>query len=154
MKIKSNELEKDNWLQEQLRLENSVSFWDLDDGKKLRREHEEDCDARDVALTHHRRHLQRENVNYSFSNEKKKASSMWLAACVLLFIGMVSLSDIIDTDFHYMVIGLSIMTFSPVILFSYIFFRRFPSNNYWRVLFFIMLILELLAICEKFIRFF
>lgn len=154
MKIKSNELEKDNWLQEQLRLENSVSFWDLDDGKKLRREHKEDCDARDVALTHHRRHLQRENVNYSFSNEKKKASSMWLAACVLLFIGMVSLSDIIDTDFHYMVIGLSIMTFSPVILFSYIFFRRFPSNNYWRVLFFIMLILELLAICEKFIRFF
>ena len=154
MKIKSNELEKDNWLQEQLRLENSVSFWDLDDGKKLRKEHEEDCDSRDVALTHHRRHLKRENVNYSFSNEKKKASSMWLAACVLLFIGMVSLSNIIDTDFHYMVIGLSIMTFSPVILFSYIFLRRFPSNNYWRVLFFIMLILELLAICEKFIRYF
>ena len=38
--------EKDDWLTQQRRRESRISFWDLDDAKKVRIEHEQDCDSR------------------------------------------------------------------------------------------------------------
>ena len=51
-----NDLEKDNWLQEEIERESRISAWDFDEGKKLRLEHEENCDARFEEEYHHSRH--------------------------------------------------------------------------------------------------
>lgn len=42
----------DNWLEEELKRENRISAWDMDGGKQLRMEHEENCDARNLAAEH------------------------------------------------------------------------------------------------------
>lgn len=42
-----------NWLTDELKRESSISAWDMDDsGKQLRLEHEENCDARNLAAMH------------------------------------------------------------------------------------------------------
>lgn len=53
---KIKEIGRDDWLAKELEREKRVSFWDLDEGKKVRAAHEENCEAREVAEKHHERH--------------------------------------------------------------------------------------------------
>lgn len=46
----------DDWLTREIERENRISAWDLDEGKSLRKEHAENCDARDNARQHERFH--------------------------------------------------------------------------------------------------
>ena len=43
----------DDWLAREIARESRISAWDLDEGKDLRRRHEENCDARNEAARHH-----------------------------------------------------------------------------------------------------
>ena len=42
----------DDWLAREIARESKISAWDLDEGKELRRKHEEKCDAREEASKH------------------------------------------------------------------------------------------------------
>ena len=47
-----NDFEKwnqDDWLAKEIARESRISAWDLDEGKNLKREHERDCEARELA---------------------------------------------------------------------------------------------------------
>ena len=147
MKNNIDLFEKDNWLEEQRRLESRVSFWDLDEGKKIRYEHAENCDVKDNAQTHHQRHLVREKVNYrSVENVKKPGLDVtWFVIDLFLFIFLIVVAPVFDSDFHYLAIGLMFLGFTPAIILSYIFFRRFPSNRYWIILFIITVVIEVFA---------
>ena len=71
--------EKDDWLAQQRIRESRISFWDLDDAKKVRMEHEQDCDVRETANMHHQAHLRRKNVDYSSTGENVKGKSGFVA---------------------------------------------------------------------------
>lgn len=51
-------LNSDDWLKKEIARENSISAWDMDDASKLRREHRDNCDARNVAQEHIQIHNQ------------------------------------------------------------------------------------------------
>ena len=42
----------DDWLAREIRRESRISAWDMDGGKIVREEHEENCDARNLAAQH------------------------------------------------------------------------------------------------------
>ena len=46
----------DDWLAKQRAKENSVSAWDIDEGKRIKQYHEENCEAREIKERHERIH--------------------------------------------------------------------------------------------------
>lgn len=46
----------DDWLAKERKYEDSVSAWDFDEGKKLRKAHEEHCDSLQLKEGHRQRH--------------------------------------------------------------------------------------------------
>ena len=48
--------EKDNWLEKERLRESKISAWDFDEGKKIRNEHAQKCDVKEIADRHHQRH--------------------------------------------------------------------------------------------------
>ncbi|MBR5979962.1 MAG: hypothetical protein IK029_04110 [Oscillospiraceae bacterium] len=42
----------DDWLASEIRRESRISAWDMDGGRILRKEHEENCDARELRTEH------------------------------------------------------------------------------------------------------
>lgn len=78
----------DDWLAKERKYEATVSAWDLDEGKKLRAEHEEDCEAREIKRSHELRH---QAYNNQFTNlndlvkKKKEVPQNKLTLLVVLF---------------------------------------------------------------------
>ncbi|MBQ8994946.1 MAG: hypothetical protein IJ091_03940 [Oscillospiraceae bacterium] len=64
----------DDWLSKEIQRESRISAWDLDEGKSLRREHEEDCDARQVAIEHERFHNATQRTIRSSKKEERPDS--------------------------------------------------------------------------------
>lgn len=46
----------DDWLAKERKYESSISAWDLDEGKKMKAEHEENCEADYLKEAHHKKH--------------------------------------------------------------------------------------------------
>ena len=78
----------DDWLAKERKYEATVSAWDLDEGKKLRAEHEEDCEAREIKRSHELRH---QAYNNQFTNlndlvkKKKEVPQNKLTLLIVLF---------------------------------------------------------------------
>lgn len=78
----------DDWLAKERKYEATVSAWDLDEGKKLRAEHEEDCEAREIKRSHELRH---QAYNNQFTNlndlvkNKKEVPQNKLTLLIVLF---------------------------------------------------------------------
>ena len=56
-----NDLEKfenrhDDWLADEIAYEETVSAWDFDEGRRLRREHNENCEAKFIKERHEQIH--------------------------------------------------------------------------------------------------
>lgn len=62
----------DDWLAKERKYESTVSAWDLDEGKKLRAEHEEDCEAREIKRSHELRHQAYDNQFVNLNDLAKK----------------------------------------------------------------------------------
>ena len=64
----------DDWLAREIARESRISAWDLDEGKEIRRQHEENCDARDEARKHHSFHQATQHTVTTRDRDKKKTS--------------------------------------------------------------------------------
>lgn len=56
--LKVFENRSDDWLAKERKYEESVSAWDFDEGKRLKVEHNKNCDAEYIKETHHNKHVQ------------------------------------------------------------------------------------------------
>ena len=144
-------VDKDNWLEKERLRESKVSVWDFDDGRKNREEHAENCDVRDNAEAHYRRHLRREKINYEATggNEKPLGSvSVWFVMDIILLFVLILISAFFYriSFIHYLALGALFLSINPG-LFIWLFgFKKFPPKAYWLTVFIIVVIMEILAI--------
>jgi len=144
MKLKKNEFEGDNWLEKELERESKVSAWDFDEGKKLRMEHEEDCDVRELADEHHRQHVRMNDFNKNRSSKTTAASISWfIMDVVLLFVLIFFHAFAFPDRFNYLSVVLLFLGINPGIFIWLFLLHRFPSEAYSKLLFFMSLLLEL-----------
>lgn len=99
----------DDWLSREIARESRISAWDLDEGKDLRRRHEENCDARNEAVKHHAFHEATQRTVTTRESDDKKGSNAAKAifgavaamivlaplSPVLFFIGFVAASGFV-----------------------------------------------------------
>ena len=127
----------DDWLAKEIARESRISAWDLDEGKDLRREHEENCDARQVADEHHRRHIR--SMNGSPRTDGKAVA--WfvidmIAVFVLFFLNIFLPNTVIIPGI------VLFLLLNPGIFVWLFLLKRFPSQTYLKFAFEIAIILE------------
>lgn len=105
---------RDDWLAKERKYEETVSAWDFDEAKKIRKEHHDNCDAYDLKETHHQKHIAYNNThrpglvkNHSATNDYvvvngKRVVTMILAITCIVFMlaimGMLYDYSLIDVD--------------------------------------------------------
>ena len=102
----------DDWLSREIARESRISAWDLDEGKELRRSHEENCDARSEARKHHSFHQVTQHTVTTRESNKKKTSDtakMILGAIAALTI-LAPLSPVLFFMGFIAVFGFAIFT--------------------------------------------
>lgn len=102
----------DDWLAREIARESRISAWDLDEGKELRRSHEENCDARKEAMKHHSFHQATQHTVTTRESNKKKTSDnakMILGAIAALTI-LAPLSPVLFFMGFIAVFGYAIFT--------------------------------------------
>ena len=149
MKPHRSQLESgDNWLQKEIERESRISAWDLDDGRKVREEHNENCDARDAAEFHEQRHRRRSRIDYDATggNEgPKRGPSAWffidmIFLFVLIFVRIIAPYNL---PTHFAPAIILFLGINPGIFIWLFAAKKFPPENYWKALFVIVLLLEL-----------
>lgn len=130
-------LNSDDWLKKEIEREKRISAWDLDEGKKIRSEHEQDCDARNNAFEHEMRHSRRIPVDARrIENNPSRSNPVWFILDVALLIGLIFFHAYIENMFYFHQTSLSIfflsfMLFNPaVIIYSLIRKKMMPSIYY------------------------
>ena len=147
-------IDSDNWLQKERIRESKISAWDFDDGSKLRNEHADNCDVKDVAKEHIRVHegnmptTMNRRVN-SIGNTNNNFAK-WLVVDIIAMFGYAFLFFIEDRLYFD---GFSIVNTVWIfygLLFGFIFYgifkKRLPSATYLRNLFIMTIILEIIYI--------
>ncbi len=138
-------MERDDWLAKEIARESRISAWDMDEGKNLRREHEENCDARDVAETHHRRHVAAERAESRRRSGIKGQFSFWFVIDLFAAVALISLDSMLPG--HTAIPGvLLFLALNPGIFVWLFAFRRFPPKAYLKGVFFLAVALELYLI--------
>ncbi|MBQ6478168.1 MAG: hypothetical protein IJI44_02235 [Erysipelotrichaceae bacterium] len=150
MKVRIDPNNQDDWLKEELERESKVSFWDLDEGKKLRNEHLEDCEVKELADSHHRKHLRsQENnlqqVSRSIGN-RRRTTGLDVACFIAAFLMIFVLTGLNAYLFHSPFVLPTIILFlgiNPGIFVWLLLFRRFPAAWYSITLIIIAIALEI-----------
>lgn len=91
----------DDWLAKERKHESRVSAWDFDEGKELKEEHEENCEAREIKERHEQIHSGKINPN-----KKEKASPL---VPFILFIVAIDVIPSIFADKDITLIPLNII---------------------------------------------
>ena len=141
----------DDWLAKEIAREKRVSAWDLDEGRKLRQEHEEDCEVKEVADRHHQRHLRRQAVTFTPDPKEKKIDGkavMWLVIDIIA----IALLAVANAFLRRPIILPSVLLFlliNPGIFIWIFLLKRFPSESYLKLILFIAIILEFIQLVES-----
>ena len=160
MKVRSDPMNQDNWLQQELEREKRVSFWDLDEGKKLREEHVEDCEVKEMADSHHRRHVrsQSENSLRQVSRDlgsRRRTTGLDVTWFILAFLMIFVLTGLNTYLFHSPFFLPTIILFlgiNPGIFVWLLLFKRFPAAWYSITLIIIAVALEIYQFISYSIR--
>ena len=140
--IRKDSLQKngDDWLAKEIARESRISAWDMDEGKDLRREHEENCDARELADQHHYRHLRRMDGTPA---SKADANAIgWFVIDMLTVFLLFVLNIFLPNTVIIPGIVLFLML-NPGIFVWLFLLKRFPSQTYLKFAFEIAIILEI-----------
>ncbi len=133
-------VDRDDWLQKEKIRESKISAWDFDEGKLVRYEHAENCDARENAQEQHIMHIRTEMPR----NARKTNASPWLFFDLAILVTFFPLFGLMADS------GLGFLMIAPVVLFAGLFFglffyaaarRSLPSNGYFIFLFILFVIL-------------
>ena len=87
----------DDWLAKQKKLESKISAWDFDEGKRIKEEHEEDCEAKEIKEIHAIRHAAYNRslkVNPNESGVVKKVLIFYLMTSFIIMIGFIVIGAI------------------------------------------------------------
>ena len=146
-------IEKDDWLAKEKAYEARISAWDLDEGKRVRFEHEEHCDVRDNAEMHASRHQKRQKINYDATggNEKPQSSgSKWFAADLILLFGLIFMTiSQVNPIQHYIATAVVFLSINPGLFIWGLLGKKFPPKFYWVIVFIITVAIEMFAIIER-----
>lgn len=153
----------DDWLAEQIKRESRISAWDFDEGKRVRSEHEQDCDARAVALEHAenceaeevaeehiREHNSRGQRTVTTSRNKKTRFPVFLIIDFILIFLMLGFQDF----YWYEGVGpyfIIFMLMNPIVILYIVFAKKLPSNIYYIIVFVLALIIEIYTILMNYI---
>ena len=151
-------LNSDDWLKREIEREKRVSAWDFDEGRRVRSEHEEECDARNNAFEHEVRHNRRRPVEVrKIENNPGRKSSGWFVMDMLLLFALVGFHTYLE--FRYRVLsfegtGISFLLFmllNPAVIIYSIIRRRLLPNWYYLVAFIITIAIEFIWVMAHFV---
>ncbi len=150
----------DDWLARELKREKQVSFWDLDEGKKVRQEHEENCEADDLAREHkadHNRGQSRFLLIGSTEETRKPAARgqgdvKWFIILFFTTMLLFLLNSFLPFGGDGMIApGLvCFLAINPGIFFWLILAKRFPPKWYSRTVFYVALLLEAVLLVTRY----
>lgn len=152
-------LNSDDWLKKEIEREKRISAWDLDEGKKVRYEHEENCDAKSNAFEHEIRHNLRRPVEAGkIENNPSRNNPFWFILDVFLLIGLIVFHGFLESRFYFHQTSLSIfflsfMLFNPAVIIYFAIKKRLVPGVYYAIAFFVTVALESFWILMN-IRFF
>ena len=138
MKVRTDQFAQDDWLKKELEREKRVSFWDLDEGKKLREEHAEDCDMKELADSHHQKHLKYQSedslkqVSRGLGSRKRTTSldvTCFIAAFLMIFV-LTGLNTYLFRTPFVLPTAILFLGINPGIFLWLLLFRRFPAAWY------------------------
>lgn len=143
--------EKDNWLEKERLRESKISAWDFDEGKKIRNEHAQSCDVKEIADRHHQRHSIREKINYSATggNERPRSNvPVWFFLDIALLFVLIVYSSVSwhPSALLYYAIAVVFLSINPGLIIAMLGFKRFPPQKYWMTVFIVAMILAVAAI--------
>lgn len=100
VKVDALENKNDDWLSEQKKAESKISPWDLDEGKKIRESHVDNCEAKFIKERHEQAHKaydkftklnKNENQFYPISSKKGI-----LIVCVVVMLGLIYMAIMVE----------------------------------------------------------
>ena len=155
--MKKNDLdlfEGNDWLSRERAREKRVSAWDFDEGRKVRNEHEENCDVENVARTHHQEHLLEDGVNRNSirqmnGSDTSSAVKWFLMDFVMLFVLIFLNANLGRLAFPPAAIVL-FLGINPGIFIWIFLFKRFPSKIYCKILFIVAVFLQIAGMAMKY----
>jgi len=153
----------DDWLAKEIKRESKISAWDFDEGKRVRSEHEEDCDAKAVALEHEenceaeevaqehiKKHNNRSPQPFVTTRNKKTRFPVFLIIDFILIFLMLGFQDF----YWYEGVGqyfIIFMLMNPIVILYIVFAKKLPSNIYYIIVFVLALIIEIYTILMNYI---
>ena len=160
MKVRTDQFAQDDWLKKELEREKRVSFWDLDEGKKLREEHAEDCDMKELADSHHQKHLKYQSedslkqVSRGLGSRKRTTSldvTCFIAAFLMIFV-LTGLNTYLFRTAFFLPTIILFLGINPGIFVWLLLFRRFPAAWYSVMLIIVAVAVEVYQIFGYLIR--
>ena len=151
MKNNISDLEsRDNWLEKERQRESRISAWDLDEGKRIREEHEDNCEVKETAALHERRHQRRTKIDYEATggNERpQNAPSSWFFIDLILLFVVIFIRIVMPYNLpvHFAGAIVLFLGINPGIFLWLFLGKRFPPKGYWKFLFLLTIFIELVA---------
>ena len=160
MKVRTDQFVQDDWLKKELEREKRVSFWDLDEGKKLREEHADNCDVQELADSHHQKHLRYQSedslkqVSRGLGNRNRitgKDVVCFILAFLMIFV-LTGLNTYLFRTAFVLPMLILFLGINPGIFIWLLLFRRFPAAWYSILLIIIAVAVEVYRIFGYLIR--
>ena len=160
MKVRTDQFVQDDWLKKELEREKKVSFWDLDEGKKLREEHADNCDVQELADSHHQKHLRYQSedslkqVSRGLGN-RNRTTGKDVVCFILAFLMIFVLTGLNTYLFRTAFVLPTLILFlgiNPGLFIWLLLFRRFPAAWYSILLIIIAVAVEVYRIFGYLIR--
>ena len=137
-------LNQDDWLAKEIARENRISAWDLDEGKSVREEHERDCDARNNADEHHRKHLRADAAGKRVAGKL----SIWYSIDLVAAFAMFALNIFLPRASFWPSI-LLFLALNPGIFVWLLLLKRYPSAAYLRTVLFLAILFEIITLINN-----
>ena len=143
IKNDTQKLNQDDWLLKEIEREKRVSAWDFDEGKRIREEHEENCDVKEGAQMHEYYHKRRRGPSLK-DEENDQSWGAWLmidtVALIFLFIlnFFVPVSSFAGVSFMFFMLSVGMIMFAAA--------KKTPTASYLRSALFIALFIEIIGL--------
>lgn len=143
-------LNNDDWLKKEIEREKRISAWDFDEGKKVRNEHELDCDVKANAMEHRFEHERRRPVEPGKIENRPDRGNGWYVMDILLLFVLVAFHTYLETRYNYSgfmgtaIPFLLLMLLNPIVIIYSIARKKLLPKIYYMFVFIIAVSIELL----------
>lgn len=150
--MKNEELrdfDNSDWLTKERIRESRISAWDLDEGRKVRNEHAQNCDVDDNVRSHRLEHVAddrftRDSIR-QIDGKNSSGTYIWFMLDVALLFVLIFVNGFLGRMAFFPAVVVLFLGINPGIFIWLFFLRRFPSERYSKTLFYTALILQILG---------